>query len=88
VILGASFDPVEANCAFAQKFHFPFKLVCDTTKEVGKAYGAYDASQADWPRRISYLIGPDRRVKKVYAKVSPKDHPAQVLADLAALRSP
>jgi peroxiredoxin len=61
--------------------------VSDTSKEVGKAYDAYDASEADWPRRISYLIGPDRRVKRVYAKVSPKDHPAQVLADLAALRS-
>lgn len=87
MILGASFDPVDANCAFAQKFNYPYKLVSDTSKDVGKAYDAYDASEPDYPRRISYLIGPDRRVKRVYAKVSPKDHPAQVLADLAALRS-
>ncbi len=59
----------------------------DTAKDTGKAYDAYDASEPDYPKRISYLIGPDRRVKRVYAKVSPKDHPAQVLADLAALRS-
>lgn len=86
MILGASFDPVDANCAFAKKFSFPFKLVCDTHKDVGKAYGAYDPGQPDYARRISYLIGPDRRIAKVYAQVKPKDHPAQVLADLAALR--
>jgi peroxiredoxin Q/BCP len=88
VILGASFDPVEANCAFAQKFNFPYKLVCDTTHEVGKAYGAYDPAEASWPRRISYLIGPDGRIARAYAKVKPKDHPAEVLADLAALQHP
>jgi thioredoxin-dependent peroxiredoxin len=88
VILGASFDPVEANCAFAQKFSFPYKLVCDVDKTVGTAYGAFDPGEPDYPKRISYLIGPDRRVKRVYAQVRPKDHPAQVLADLAALRSP
>ena len=85
-MLGASFDPVDANCAFAQKFSFPYKLVSDTDKRVGKVYGAFDPGQPDYPRRISYLIGPDRRIERVYAQVKPKDHPAQVLADLAALR--
>ena len=87
MILGASFDPVDANCAFAQKFSYPYKLVSDVSKDVGKAYDAYDPNEPDYPRRISYLIGPDRRVKRAYTKVSPKDHPAQVLGDLAALRS-
>ena len=87
MILGASFDPVEANCAFAQKFSFPYKLVSDLSRDVGKAYDAFNPSSPDYPKRISYLIGPDRRVKRVYAKVKPAEHPAQVLADLAALRS-
>lgn len=87
MILGASFDAVEANCHFAQKFSFPFKLLCDTTAEVGKAYDAFDPGSPQYPKRISYLIGPDRRIKRAYAKVKPKDHPAEVLADLAALRS-
>jgi peroxiredoxin Q/BCP len=87
VILGASFDPVDANARFAHKFNFPYKLVCDTSKDVGKAFDAFDPAEPNYPRRISYLIGPDRRVKRAYAKVRPKDHPAEVLADLAALRS-
>jgi len=88
VILGASFDPVDANCAFAQKFSYPYKLVSDVDQQVGTAYDACDPDDPGYPKRISYLIGPDRRVKRVYAEVHPKDHPAQVLADLAALRSP
>jgi len=31
------------------------------------------------------LIGPDGKVAKSYATVSPDEHPDQVLADLAAL---
>jgi thioredoxin-dependent peroxiredoxin len=82
VVLGASFDDVTANRAFAEKFSYPFKLLCDTNKSIGKAYDAYDPSQENWARRISYLIGPDRKVIKAYEKVKPAEHPDQVLADL------
>jgi thioredoxin-dependent peroxiredoxin len=85
VILGASFDPVVANCAFAEKFDFPFKLLSDEDKALGIAYGAAADASAAAPRRISYLIGPDGVVRKAYPKVKPADHPAEVLADLAAL---
>ena len=82
VILGASFDDVAANCAFAEKFHYPFKLLCDVDRKVGTAYGADDAKEPGYARRISYLIGPDRKIVKVYGTVKPAAHPAQVLADL------
>jgi peroxiredoxin Q/BCP len=81
VILGASFDAVDKNRAFADKFCFPFKLLCDTGKTLAP-YDAVDESDPDWPKRISYLIGPDRRIVKAYASVDPSTHPAQVLADL------
>ena len=32
--------------------------------------------------RVSYLIGPDGEIAKVYPKVSPKTHADEVLADL------
>lgn len=82
VILGASFDDVAGNRAFAEKFGYPFKLLCDVDRAVGTAYGAFDPAQPTWPRRISYLIGPDRTIVKAYAKVSPATHPDEVLADL------
>ena len=84
MILGASFDDVGANRAFAEKFQFPFKLLCDTDKAIGQAYGALDPAQPGYAKRISYLIGPDRRVVKAYPSVKPAAHPEEVLADLKA----
>ena len=49
---------------------------------MGVAYGAADGPGAGNAKRISVLVGPDGKVKKVYAKVDVKTHPDQVLADL------
>jgi peroxiredoxin Q/BCP len=73
---------VEKNAAFARKFNYNFPLLCDTTREVGMAYGACDDPQAGSAKRISYLIGPDGKIKKAYPKVNPAAHPEEVLADL------
>ncbi len=81
-MLGASFDSVENNRAFADKFRFPFRLLSDPRKTLA-TYDAIDPDDPDWPRRISYLIGPDGRVVTAYAHVNAATHPAQVLADLA-----
>jgi peroxiredoxin Q/BCP len=85
VIVGASFDSVDKNCAFAVKFGYPFKLICDTERTLA-SYGAIDPADPDWPRRISYLIGPDRRIVKAYQSVDTATHAAQVLADVARAR--
>lgn len=81
MILGASFDAPDANRAFRDKFNYQFPLLT-FDKAQGEAYGVVDASDSDYPLRNSYLIGPDRRVVKVYESVSPATHPAQVLADV------
>lgn len=81
-VLGISFDDQAANAAFEKKFGFGFPLLCDTTRAVGVAYGAADSPDAGSARRISYLIGPDGRIKKAYPKVNAAAHPEQVLADL------
>ena len=80
-MLGASFDDVAANKAFAEKFKYPYKLL-SFTKADGQAYGAYSESEGDYARRISYLIGPDRAIVKAYPKVKPAEHPTHVLADV------
>ncbi len=80
-----SFDTQAENHAFASQCAFPFPLLCDTTRETGLAYGAATDAQATYPRRISYLIGPDATILKAYPDVSPADHPEHVLDDLAAL---
>jgi peroxiredoxin Q/BCP len=79
-ILGISFDSVEDNRKFAEKYQFNFPLLCDTDKKIGLAYGA---GGDEYPRRVSYLIGKDGKIEKVWPKVSAAKHPGEVLAELA-----
>jgi thioredoxin-dependent peroxiredoxin len=79
-----SFDTEEDNRAFAEKFSFPFPLLCDTDRAIGMAYGACDDPKAGYARRISFLIGPTGKIVKAYGAVKPAAHPGEVLADLAA----
>jgi peroxiredoxin Q/BCP len=81
-ILGVSFDTVPDNAAFAQKFGFNFPLLCDTTRAIGLAYGAADDAHAQYAKRLSYLIGPDGKIRKAFPKVNAAAHPEEILADL------
>ncbi len=85
-ILGVSFDAVEKNRAFAAKLGFEFPLLCDTERVLGRAYDAIDPDDPDWPRRISYLIGPDQTIVRTYPEVDVNQHADDVLADLGAVR--
>ena len=82
-ILGISFDSVEANKKFAEKYDFNFPLLCDTDKSIGLAYGATDSAERPAPKRMSILIGEDGTVEKIWPKVSAGAHPGEVLAELA-----
>lgn len=85
-MLGASFDAIDKNRAFADKFCFPFKLL--TFDKSDDVFDANDPADPGWPRRISFLIGPDREIVRVYASVDAAAHPAHVLADIARLYVP
>ena len=74
-----SFDTVEENRTFAEKFHFPFRLLCDTKREIGMVYGACDTTKDGYARRISYLIGPEGTIAHVFPKVDARNHPREVL---------
>ena len=56
VVFGVSFDTVEENKAFAEKYDVSFPLLCDTTREMGMAYGACSRADAEYPERITYVI--------------------------------
>ena len=46
-----SFDSVEENCAFAEKFDFNYSLLSDTTRTMSVAYGAAKDPHAKYPDR-------------------------------------
>jgi peroxiredoxin len=85
VILGASFDTVAENLAFATHQEFPFRLLSDRGREVGEAYGVArpaDEPYADYPRRWSFLIDPAGVVRVVYDVTDVAAHAGDVLTDL------
>ena len=63
-VFGVSFDPAQDNRAFAEKFDFPFLLLCDTERKLGLAFGACDSKDDGYARRLTFLIGPDGRVEQ------------------------
>jgi len=93
VILGASFDSVADQKKFADDEGFPYQLLADTEKSVGKAYDAERQEgekyfEAGIPRRISYLISPDGKIHKAYDVENDgldlAAHADAVLADIRA----
>ena len=84
-VVGVSFDAPEANKKFKEGCVFPYDLLSDTDHAMSKAYGAA-TDESRTASRVSVLIGGDGNILKAYAKVSPADHPAEVLADYDKLK--
>jgi peroxiredoxin Q/BCP len=84
VVLGVSFDPPADNARFVASEGFPFRLLSDRDRALAVAVGAADSTAEKTARRISYLVGPDGRVLRVYPAVDPAGHAARVLDDLPA----
>jgi peroxiredoxin Q/BCP len=85
-VYGISFDSVDDNRKFAEKFSFPYPLLCDPERKVGIAYGAADTPDAGYAKRISYVIDEQGKILLAYPKVNPKEHLDTVLRDLAAAK--
>lgn len=81
-VFGVSFDPPKQNAAFAENQGFPYRLLSDEKRILGKAVGATN-SDLGYARRISFLVGPDGIVIKAYDSVTPSTHADEVLRDLA-----
>ncbi len=87
VVLGVSKDSASSHKKFADKFHLNFPLLSDERLSTIKAYKAWGEKKFmgrshDGILRITYLIDPKGEVAKVYEKVNPLVHTAQILADL------
>jgi thioredoxin-dependent peroxiredoxin len=87
VILGVSPDPVKAHDKFVEKFKLPFPLLADEDKKIVNAYGVWGEKSFMGRKylgtfRVTFLIGPDGRIKKIWPAVKPEEHAQEVLAAL------
>ena len=81
-IFGVSFDDPSANAAFVTAEKLPFRLLSDTDRTLAVAVGAADSKDQAVARRISYLVGPDGKVRASYGSVTPASHATDVLGGL------
>ena len=67
----------------------PFDILADPSKETTKAYGAVwsPAPGVELASRTTFLISPDGKIAKHWAKVHPKGHSDMVLAEIKAQSS-
>ncbi|MEO8061472.1 MAG: peroxiredoxin [Pseudomonadota bacterium] len=86
VILGVSADDVDSHKGFAENHKLPFTILADPKKEAIKAYGVLwsPAPGVELASRQTFLIGPDGKIVKHWAKVDPKGHSDMVLAEIKA----
>lgn len=85
VVLGVSTDPVKSHDKFVEKFKLPFTLLADEDKKIVQAYGVWGAKtfmgrKYQGTHRVTFLIGPDGVIKRIWPKVKPEEHAAEVLA--------
>lgn len=86
-ILGVSPDSSESHTKFKAKHHLPFSLLADTEHKVCELYGVWGKKQMYGREyfgvnRTTYLIGKDGTIRKVFEKVKPAEHSAEILAAL------
>jgi len=87
VVLGVSPDSVKSHDKFIEKFKLPFTLLADVDKKIVEAYGVWGEKRFMGRKylgthRVTFLIGPDGKIKKIWPQVKPDEHAAEVLAAL------
>ncbi len=89
-VFGVSKDTPKSHKKFAEKYSLPFTLLSDPTMEMMDKYGAFVVKkmygkEVRGTNRISYLIGRDGKVAKVYPEVDPVSHAFDLIKDLKQL---
>jgi peroxiredoxin Q/BCP len=87
VVLGISTDDAKSHGKFATKFNLPFPLLCDTDAAVATAYESYGLKKFMGKEymgvsRNTFVIDPEGKIEKIYLKVKPDSHAADLLSDL------
>lgn len=90
VVLGASTDPEKSHKKFAEKFTLPFPLLSDTEKKLVADYGVWGEKtfmgrKYMGTHRVTFLIGKDGKIAKIWPEVKPEKHADEVLEAIRAL---
>ena len=84
VVLGISRDTPKAQKKFKEKYDLPYTLLADVDEAVCKQFDVLKEKNMYGKKvigieRTTFLIGPDRKLIKVFPKVKPEGHAEEVL---------
>jgi thioredoxin-dependent peroxiredoxin len=87
IVLGVSTDSAKSHDKFVEKFKLPFTLLADEDKKIVETYGVWGEKSFMGRKymgthRVTFLIGSDGKIKKIWPQVKPDEHAAEVLAAL------
>ena len=90
VILGISPDDVKSHVKFKKKFDLPYPLLADTDKAIALAYDVWREKSMYGRKymgveRTTFIVDAKGKIAKVFEKVTPTGHAAQVKAALDEL---
>ena len=85
-VLGVSVDSREAHESFARKFKLTFPVLADPTKKITRTYGALAFYRL--ARRMTFIIDPQGKIRKIFKSVNPKIHVEEVVQALTELQAP
>jgi peroxiredoxin Q/BCP len=83
-VVGCSGDSIEDQTKFKTRYKLNFPLLADTEFEVVDAYEARRMKSFFGKSflgivRSTFWVGPDGKIRKIWQKVTPKGHAAEVL---------
>ena len=87
VILGVSRDSLDSHAKFISKYSLNFTLLSDEDLKVHRLYDTWRQKTLYGRKymgteRSTFVIGADGKIKKIFRKVKPEGHEAEVLAAL------
>jgi peroxiredoxin Q/BCP len=87
-ILGVSPDSPKKHAKFKEKYALPFTLLADEAHQVCELYGVWGRKkfmgrEYDGVFRTTFLVDAQGQIIKVFEKVKPAEHSAELLAALA-----
>lgn len=85
-VLGVSLDDNASHNGFIGKYNLNFKLLSDDTGTVSRTYGTLPTGRST-PLRTTFIIDKSGRIVKVFERVNPRNHAAEVLNVVRNLKS-
>lgn len=92
VVIGVSTDTVASHARFAERQRLPFMLLADPERSVVRQYGVWGQKRfmgrtVQGTLRTTFLIDPEGRIRRIWHRVRPAGHAAEVLEALRELQT-